>query len=84
VALGPGGPALRTAVGEADGLRGGQRWWSFVRTTKKPEMAVVLLKDTAAELGLILAGPPVPNRVQVTDTLFDHGTSRCYDGPTVS
>src|SRR5215217_7518807 len=49
------GLSLRTAVREAGPLRGDQSWWSFIRTTKKPELAVVLLEDTAAELGLSLA-----------------------------
>ena len=49
------GLSLRTAVREASPLRGGQSWWSFIRTTKKPELAVVLLEDTAAEAGLAFA-----------------------------
>ncbi|HET7519680.1 MAG TPA: cation diffusion facilitator family transporter [Actinomycetes bacterium] len=49
------GLSLRTAVREATPLRGDQGWWSFIRTTKKPELAVVLLEDTAAELGLSFA-----------------------------
>jgi cation diffusion facilitator family transporter len=49
------GLSLRTAVREASPLRGDQSWWSFIRTTKKPELAVVLLEDTAAEAGLVFA-----------------------------
>ena len=52
VALVLEGLSLRTAVREASPMRGRQSWWSFIRTTKKPELAVVLLEDTAAELGL--------------------------------
>jgi cation diffusion facilitator family transporter len=55
VALVLEGLSLRTAVREADPLRGNQSWWSFIRTTKKPELAVVLLEDTAAEVGLSFA-----------------------------
>ena len=55
VALVLEGLSLRTAVREADPLRGQQSWWSFIRTTKKPELAVVLLEDTAAEFGLAFA-----------------------------
>jgi divalent metal cation (Fe/Co/Zn/Cd) transporter len=55
VALVLEGLSLRTAVREATPLRGDQSWWSFIRTTKKPELAVVLLEDTAAELGLSFA-----------------------------
>jgi hypothetical protein len=49
------GLSLRTAVREANPLRGDQSWWSFIRTTKKPELAVVLLEDTAAVIGLSCA-----------------------------
>jgi cation diffusion facilitator family transporter len=52
VALVLEGLSLRTAVREASPMRGRQSWWSFIRTTKQPELAVVLLEDTAAELGL--------------------------------
>jgi cation diffusion facilitator family transporter len=55
VALVLEGLSLRTAVREASPLRGDQSWWSFIRTTKKPELAVVLLEDTAAEAGLVFA-----------------------------
>jgi cation diffusion facilitator family transporter len=55
VALAFEGLSLRTAVRQADPSRGRQSWWSFIRTTKKPELAVVPLEDTAAELGLTLA-----------------------------
>jgi cation diffusion facilitator family transporter len=52
VALVLEGVSLRTAVREASPMRRRQSWWSFIRTTKQPELAVVLLEDTAAELGL--------------------------------
>ena len=55
VALVLEGLSLRTAVREASPMRGRQSWWSFIRTTKQPELAVVLLEDTAAELGLSFA-----------------------------
>src|SRR5215213_9780787 len=42
VALVLEGLSLRTAVREATPLRGDQSWWSFIRTTKKPELAAVL------------------------------------------
>jgi divalent metal cation (Fe/Co/Zn/Cd) transporter len=49
------GFSLRTAVNESVPFKGEQSWWSFIRTTKKPELAVVLLEDTAALLGLVFA-----------------------------
>jgi cation diffusion facilitator family transporter len=71
VALVLEGLSLRTAVREADPLRGDQSWWSFIRTTKKPELAVVLLEDTAAELGLSFAFVGVGLAALTGDAMFD-------------
>jgi cation diffusion facilitator family transporter len=49
------GYAFRTAIKEANPLRRGASWWSFVRHTKAPELAVVLLEDLGALVGLLLA-----------------------------
>ena len=47
--------SLRTAVAEANHARGGASWVQFVRRAKAPELPVVLLEDTGALLGLLLA-----------------------------
>ena len=47
--------ALRTAVREAQALRGTHSWWQFVRHAKSPEIPVILLEDTGALLGLAIA-----------------------------
>jgi cation diffusion facilitator family transporter len=47
--------SLTTAVREANHVRGNQSWWSFIRRSKNPELPVVLLEDTGAEIGLGLA-----------------------------
>jgi cation diffusion facilitator family transporter len=48
--------SLRTAVVEANKVRDPQTsWWSFIRRSKNAELPVVLLEDTAAEIGLVLA-----------------------------
>ena len=52
-------------------LRGRQSWWSFIRTTKNPELAVVLLEDTAAELGLSVAFVGVGLAALTGDPLYD-------------
>jgi cation diffusion facilitator family transporter len=65
------GLSLRTAVREANPLRGDQSWWSFIRTTKKPELAVVLLEDSAAEVGLSLAFVGIGLAALTGDPLFD-------------
>lgn len=47
--------SLRTAVKESAAAKGSQSWWSFVRTSKSPELPVVLLEDLGALLGLVFA-----------------------------
>ncbi|MEO6651596.1 MAG: cation diffusion facilitator family transporter [Ilumatobacteraceae bacterium] len=50
------GNSLRIAVKEANHARAeGVSWWKFIRTSKQPELPVVLLEDTGAEIGLFLA-----------------------------
>jgi cation diffusion facilitator family transporter len=71
VALVLEGLSLRTAVREANPLRGDQSWWSFIRTTKQPELAVVILEDTAAELGLSFAFVGVGVAALTGDPLYD-------------
>jgi cation diffusion facilitator family transporter len=71
VALVLEGLSLRTAVREANPLRGDQSWWSFIRTTKQPELAVVIMEDTAAELGLSFAFVGVGVAALTGDPLYD-------------
>ena len=48
--------SLRTAVKEARHVKAdGVSWWKFIRTSKQPELPVVLLEDTGAEIGLSFA-----------------------------
>lgn len=47
--------SLRTALAEIAPVRGGRTYWRFIRETKTPELPVVLLEDTAALVGLVLA-----------------------------
>lgn len=47
--------ALTKAVKQANKVRAGQSWWQFIRRSKNPEIAVVLLEDTGAEVGLVFA-----------------------------
>ena len=45
--------SLRTAVKESNQIRTeGMSWITFIRTSKSPELPVVLLEDVGAELGL--------------------------------
>ena len=48
--------SLRTAVKESKSLRTqGMTWVQFIRTSKAPELPVVLLEDVGAEVGLAFA-----------------------------
>ena len=47
--------SFRMAIVESRPLKGDQSWWSFVRNTRVPELAVVLLEDLGAMIGLIFA-----------------------------
>ena len=49
------GLSLRTAIRESRPLKGKHTWFQFIRRAKSPELPVVLLEDTAAELGLLFA-----------------------------
>ncbi|MDO8108578.1 cation diffusion facilitator family transporter [Isoptericola sp. b441] len=48
------GASLRTAVHEAR-LHSVGGWWRFIRTSRSPELPVVLLEDSGAILGLLFA-----------------------------
>jgi cation diffusion facilitator family transporter len=47
--------SLRTAVREASPLKEGHSWRAFIRHSKSAELPVVLLEDTGALIGLVIA-----------------------------
>jgi cation diffusion facilitator family transporter len=47
--------SLRTARHESTPLKGRHSWWGFIRTSRNPELPVVLLEDTGALCGLVFA-----------------------------
>jgi cation diffusion facilitator family transporter len=49
------GFSFRTAIRESNAVRGDAGWWQFIRRAKSPELPVVLLEDTGALIGLVLA-----------------------------
>ena len=56
IAIALEGFSLRTALKETNAIRRpGESYWAFIRHARAPELPVVLLEDTAAETGLILA-----------------------------
>ena len=67
--------SLRTAVHEANKVRGESSLIQFIRRAKSPELPVILLEDVAALLGLIFAFGGVSLAVITGDPIFDaYGT----------
>ena len=63
--------SLRTAVAAANRSRGDRGWWTFVRESKNADLAVVLLEDTAALVGLALALTGVGLAAAAHDPVWD-------------
>jgi cation diffusion facilitator family transporter len=55
IAIGLEGYSFMTAIRESNHTRGKTTWVNFVRRAKAPELPVVLLEDTGALIGLVLA-----------------------------
>ena len=55
LAIGLESYSFRTAMVESRPLKGNGSWWAFIRRSRNPELPVVLLEDTGALLGLVLA-----------------------------
>ncbi|WP_020576905.1 cation diffusion facilitator family transporter [Actinopolymorpha alba] len=49
------GFSFRTAIKEANHVRGTTPWAAFIRRARSPELPVILLEDFAALLGLVIA-----------------------------
>jgi cation diffusion facilitator family transporter len=70
-AMGLEGFSLRTAVHAANQTRGGRGWWRFIRETKAADLNVILLEDTAALVGLLLAFTGVSLSAITGDGVWD-------------
>ena len=55
VAVGLESYSFATAYRESKPLKGDVSWWRFIRTSRNPELPVVLMEDTGALIGLVLA-----------------------------
>jgi cation diffusion facilitator family transporter len=55
IAIGLEGYSFRTAIKESNHTRGTTSWVDYVRRAKAPELPVVLLEDSGALVGLVLA-----------------------------
>lgn len=68
--------ALRTAVRHANPQREGKGWVSYIRSSRSPELPVLLLEDSGALVGLLFATTGVALAVVTGDPVFDGiGTS---------
>jgi cation diffusion facilitator family transporter len=47
--------SFRTAIQESRKVKGERGWWQYVRSSRSPELPVVLLEDAGALIGLVLA-----------------------------
>ncbi|WP_427017030.1 cation diffusion facilitator family transporter [Pseudarthrobacter sp. P1] len=65
------GFSFRTAIQESNHTRGKRTWVQFVRTSKAPELPVVLLEDAAALLGLVFALFGVSMTIATGNGLWD-------------
>ena len=63
--------SFRTAAVESRPLKGSASWWQFIRTSRNPELPVVLLEDTGALIGLALALGGVGLSMLTGDPVWD-------------
>ncbi|MCQ4121454.1 cation diffusion facilitator family transporter [Rhodococcus tibetensis] len=69
-----------TAVRESRPLKGEASWWGFIRTSRSPELPVVLLEDTGALVGLFLALGGVGLTMVTGDPVWDGIGTLCIGG----
>ncbi|MGV9713773.1 cation diffusion facilitator family transporter [Gordonia sp. NPDC003424] len=63
--------SFATAYRESKPLKGDASWWRFIRNTRSPELPVVLLEDTGALIGLVLALGGVGLTMLTGDAIWD-------------
>jgi len=63
--------ALRTAVSHAQPERRGRSWVSYIRTSRSPELPVLLLEDSGALLGLLFATAGVTLAIITGNPVYD-------------
>jgi len=71
VAIGLESFSFRTAIVESRPLKGSSGWWRFIRTSRSPELPVVLLEDAGALIGLIFALTGVGLTVLTGNAVWD-------------
>ncbi|PPJ27900.1 cation transporter [Nocardia nova] len=65
------GFSFMTAMRESSPLREGASWWRFIRNSRSPELPVVLLEDTGALIGLLIALIAVVLTVVTDNAIWD-------------
>ncbi|MBB5912354.1 cation diffusion facilitator family transporter [Nocardia transvalensis] len=65
------GYSFVTAMRESAPLRGNSSWWRFIRNSRNPELPVVLLEDTGALIGLVLALGAILLTIVTGDPVWD-------------
>ena len=65
------GYAFNTAVKTSRLVKGDRTWWQFIRTTRIPELAVVLLEDLGALIGLVIALSAITMATVTGDPVWD-------------
>ncbi len=63
--------SFRTAIRSSRPLKGDGSWWQFIKQSKAPELPVVLLEDTGALIGLLLAFGGVGLAVLTGEPVWD-------------
>ena len=69
--------SFRTAVVESSKVKGDRGWWQYIRSSRSPELPVVLLEDAGALLGLMLALTGVGLYVVTGDVVWDAVGTLC-------
>jgi cation diffusion facilitator family transporter len=67
--------SFRTAVQESNRVRGPLGWAAFIRRSRSPELPVILLEDSAALFGLVLALLGVSLTLVTGDGRWDAGAT---------
>lgn len=63
--------SFRTAIVESNHVRGKRGWAEFIKSSKSPELPVILLEDFAALVGLVFALFGVGMTLLTSNPLFD-------------
>ncbi|GAA2066002.1 cation diffusion facilitator family transporter [Williamsia deligens] len=71
VAVALEGYSFTTAMRESRPLKGRASWWQFIRTSRNPELPVVLLEDAGALVGLLFALAGVGLATVTGDAVWD-------------